>query len=302
VRNVTDMSGAIVEATNYATYGEQLNTGFQTQKGYIGERFDPETGLLYLNARYMDPVLGRFISPDDWDPTKEGVGTNRYAYAQNDPVNKSDQNGHGWESLFGGGGIFSGGPGATFARDAIGNSAVQAGKDGIAAAKETGTALIDPIEDIKTLHKAAKTGDWSKAPMALGGLILGTALMGGPEDEAVAGIGVLGAKTMVKDGVEAFVAKEAVGVTAKKNGETIATAAGRKAHTDWDPGVGFDKEVTLPGGYRADAVNEAARAIKELKPDNPKAIKRGEAQLKDYIKAAEAKFGGIWTGIVETYK
>ncbi|MER8391784.1 hypothetical protein NKH10_07720 [Mesorhizobium sp. M1340] len=48
----------------------------------------------YLNARYMDPVLGRFISPDDWDSTLPGVGTNRYAYAQNDPVNKSDQNGH----------------------------------------------------------------------------------------------------------------------------------------------------------------------------------------------------------------
>ncbi|WP_179296364.1 RHS repeat protein [Mesorhizobium sp. WSM4304] len=95
VRMVTDASGAIVEQTNYATYGERLNTGFQTQKGYIGERFDAETGLLYLNARYMDPVLGRFISPDDWDPTKEGVGTNRYAYAQNDPVNRSDANGHG---------------------------------------------------------------------------------------------------------------------------------------------------------------------------------------------------------------
>ncbi len=36
----------------------------------------------------------RFISPDDWDPTLPGVGTNRYAYAQNDPVNKSDPNGH----------------------------------------------------------------------------------------------------------------------------------------------------------------------------------------------------------------
>ncbi len=42
----------------------------------------------------MDPALGRFISPDDWDPTLPGVGTNRYAYAQNDPVNKSDPNGH----------------------------------------------------------------------------------------------------------------------------------------------------------------------------------------------------------------
>ncbi|RNJ44817.1 hypothetical protein B5V01_00525 [Mesorhizobium erdmanii] len=94
VRMVTDMSGALVEGNSYATYGESLNTGFQTQKSYIGERFDAETGLLYLNARYMDPVLGRFISPDDWDPTKEGVGTNRYAYALNDPVNNADNNGH----------------------------------------------------------------------------------------------------------------------------------------------------------------------------------------------------------------
>ncbi|MDF2373939.1 MAG: RHS repeat-associated core domain-containing protein [Rhizobiaceae bacterium] len=49
---------------------------------------------MYLNARYMDPSFGRFISADDWDPIKEGVGPNRYAYAQNDPVNKSDPNGH----------------------------------------------------------------------------------------------------------------------------------------------------------------------------------------------------------------
>ncbi|WP_181176561.1 RHS repeat-associated core domain-containing protein, partial [Mesorhizobium sp. B2-3-5] len=94
VRMVTDSTGAIAEQTNYASYGERLNSGFQTQKSYIGERFDPETGLLYLNARYMDPVLGRFISPDDWDPTLPGVGTNRYAYAQNDPVNNADNNGH----------------------------------------------------------------------------------------------------------------------------------------------------------------------------------------------------------------
>jgi len=42
----------------------------------------------------MDPVFGRFISPDDWDPTLPDVGTNHCAYALNNPVNKSDQNGH----------------------------------------------------------------------------------------------------------------------------------------------------------------------------------------------------------------
>ncbi len=94
VRMVTDASGNIVEATGYAPYGEPTNQAMTTQKSFIGERHDAETGLLFLNARYMDPVLGRFISPDDWDPIMPGVGTNRYAYAGNDPVNKSDSNGH----------------------------------------------------------------------------------------------------------------------------------------------------------------------------------------------------------------
>lgn len=44
----------------------------------------------------------RFISPDDWDPIKAGVGTNRYAYALNDPVNKSDPNGHQYVDPMGG--------------------------------------------------------------------------------------------------------------------------------------------------------------------------------------------------------
>ena len=94
VRFVTDATGNLIEQTAYASYGEPTNAAMATQKGYINERHDPETGLMYLNARYMDPSFGRFISPDDWDPVIEGVGPNRYAYAQNDPVNKSDPNGH----------------------------------------------------------------------------------------------------------------------------------------------------------------------------------------------------------------
>lgn len=94
VRFVTTATGALAETTAYAAYGERTNAAMTTEKGYIGERHDPETGLIYLNARYMDPKFGRFISPDDWDPIIEGVGTNRYAYASNDPINRSDPNGH----------------------------------------------------------------------------------------------------------------------------------------------------------------------------------------------------------------
>lgn len=89
-------TGTLTEASFYRPYGElvSVSTPISTTKKYIGERQDAETGLLYLHARYMDPMLGRFISPDWWDTTLPEVGTNRYAYALNDPVNKSDPNGH----------------------------------------------------------------------------------------------------------------------------------------------------------------------------------------------------------------
>jgi RHS repeat-associated protein len=82
---------------DYGPYGMPLSTGGSTAlngKAYINERFDAETGLQYLNARYYDPNLGRFLSADTWDPTLPGVDINRYAYAGNDPINKSDPNGH----------------------------------------------------------------------------------------------------------------------------------------------------------------------------------------------------------------
>ena len=48
----------------------------------------------YHGARASDASMARFVSPDTWDPNIPDVGTNRYSYAQNDPVNKSDPSGH----------------------------------------------------------------------------------------------------------------------------------------------------------------------------------------------------------------
>lgn len=50
--------------------------------------------IVAVSFSFFDPASARFISPDDWDPTQSGVGTNRYAYSNNDPINKSDPNGH----------------------------------------------------------------------------------------------------------------------------------------------------------------------------------------------------------------
>jgi RHS repeat-associated protein len=100
VRRVTDGAGTLYRASVYKPFGDQLETVINPltpaePKGFIGERTDPETGLTYLHARYYDVALGRFLSPDWWDDvTRPGVGTNRYSYAANDPVNKANPNGH----------------------------------------------------------------------------------------------------------------------------------------------------------------------------------------------------------------
>ena len=88
---------------------------------------------------------------------------------------------------------------------------------------------------------------------------------------------------------------------APKSGETVATKRGRQEHKDWDPGEGFEKEVTLPSGKRVDAVNFEQKHVKELKPNNPRAVKRGEKQVEPYRKELQEEHKGDWTSSVETY-
>ena len=57
--------------------------------------YDPETNLYYLNTRYYDPEVGRFISQDDvsyLDPEHVN-GLNLFAYCGNNPVMNVDPNG-----------------------------------------------------------------------------------------------------------------------------------------------------------------------------------------------------------------
>ena len=98
-RRVTDAAGTLYRASTYEPFGAQVETVINPltapeSKSYIGQRSDPETGLTYLHARFYDAVIGRFLTPDWWDPTDPSVGTNRYTYADNDPVNQSDPGGH----------------------------------------------------------------------------------------------------------------------------------------------------------------------------------------------------------------
>jgi RHS repeat-associated protein len=65
--------------------------------------YDQETGLYYLQTRYYDPELGRFISADDLSYLGAGgelLGYNLFAYCGNNPVNRTDPDGTDWQDVF----------------------------------------------------------------------------------------------------------------------------------------------------------------------------------------------------------
>ncbi len=65
---------------------------------YRGYFYDEETGLYYLQTRYYDPTIGRFISQDgiEYADPQTPNGINLYAYCANNPVMAVDPTGHKW--------------------------------------------------------------------------------------------------------------------------------------------------------------------------------------------------------------
>jgi RHS repeat-associated protein len=92
IQVVTNSAGTEVRRQKHKPFGDQhyVSGSHLESKGWIGER-EEETELVYLNARYYDPELGRFTAPDAL--VKPGQGMNRYAYALNNPVNLVDPSG-----------------------------------------------------------------------------------------------------------------------------------------------------------------------------------------------------------------
>ena len=65
-----------------------------TSQRFTGQREDG-TGLVYMNARYYDPAIGQFISPDTIVPDPRKVfAYNRYMYGYGNPLEYSDPSGH----------------------------------------------------------------------------------------------------------------------------------------------------------------------------------------------------------------
>ena len=79
---------------------------------YRGYYYDAETGFYYVSSRYYDPEIGRFINADTIDLVLASQTTltdkNLYAYCDNNPIIRKDDNGNMWIYAAIGGGVVGG--------------------------------------------------------------------------------------------------------------------------------------------------------------------------------------------------
>jgi RHS repeat-associated protein len=96
-RVVWNEDGTVKVKFAYSAWGEFSRVGGAAADEWLasftGKEYDA-TGLLYFNARYYDPALGRFLTED---PSRKG--TSWYSYCNNNPLTYTDPTGRKYESL-----------------------------------------------------------------------------------------------------------------------------------------------------------------------------------------------------------
>ena len=93
----TDANKAVLWRESYRPYGERTvnsSASSANKVWFTSRRQDVETGLVYMGARYYDPVAGRFVSQDPKDFAQEEAHShNRYSYANDNPLKFRDPDG-----------------------------------------------------------------------------------------------------------------------------------------------------------------------------------------------------------------
>ena len=103
-----DEQGRVLSKRAYLPYGATVatasNGGQPLDPQFQGKILDTESALYYFGARYYDPVLGRFITPDNrlGSHLYSQDTLNRYAFALNSPTTFIDPSGHSiWDAIAG---------------------------------------------------------------------------------------------------------------------------------------------------------------------------------------------------------
>ena len=103
---ISDYAGNKIASYTYDEWGKLLEISAANEESrkiaeinplrYRGYYYDNETGYYYLQSRYYDPNLGRFISADDFGyiDSLSHNSSNIYIYCENDPINCEDPLGY----------------------------------------------------------------------------------------------------------------------------------------------------------------------------------------------------------------
>ena len=115
VVGLLNSSGAIAAKYTYDPWGkvtvQNPNGTANTSSSFIGNinplryrgyYYDTETGFYYLQTRYYDPAIGRFINADTYTTTDETglLSTNMFAYCENNPGMGTDPTGEFLDTVF----------------------------------------------------------------------------------------------------------------------------------------------------------------------------------------------------------
>jgi RHS repeat-associated protein len=91
---VTNAAGQVIDRTQYEPFGATISKPAYDGIGYAGHVMDGATGLTYMQQRYYDPQIGRFLSVDPVTADgNTGSNFNRYKYAANNPYRFTDPDG-----------------------------------------------------------------------------------------------------------------------------------------------------------------------------------------------------------------
>ena len=145
---------------------------------YRGYVYDQETGFYYLQSRYYDPAIGRFINADDIsnlgaEPTL--LTLNQFAYCANNPVNRYDLDGNAslpnWAKVAIGVGIIAAAAAITVATGGAAAGTLLAAVNCAAHGAMVGAMTQGAIGAVSGAVSGAvahrlKTGSWSGAKQA----------------------------------------------------------------------------------------------------------------------------------------